>query len=48
LCYLIVVLELCYYFTGDGQSPFEDWFSGLDTAAAAKVAAALVPASLGT
>jgi putative component of toxin-antitoxin plasmid stabilization module len=35
------VLELRYYLTGDGQSPFETWFSGLDAAAAAKVSVAL-------
>ena len=27
-------LELRYYLTGDGQSPFESWFSDLDAAAA--------------
>jgi putative addiction module killer protein len=36
------VLELRYYLTGDGQSPFESWFSDLDAAAAAKVSVALV------
>jgi len=35
------VIELRYYLAGDGKSPFEDWFSLLDTAAAAKVAVAL-------
>ena len=35
------VLELRYYLAGDGQSPFEQWYSGLDTAAEAKVAVAL-------
>lgn len=35
------VLELRYYLSGHGQSPFEDWFSGLDAAAGAKVAVAL-------
>jgi len=37
-CYL---LELRYYLAGDGRSPFEQWFSGLDAAAGAKVAVAL-------
>lgn len=36
------VLELRYYLTGDGKSPFESWFDGLDAAAAAKVSVALV------
>ncbi|MGO8919296.1 MAG: type II toxin-antitoxin system RelE/ParE family toxin [Stellaceae bacterium] len=31
-----------YYITGDGRSPFEEWFSGLDAAAGAKVSVALV------
>lgn len=35
------MLELRYYLAVDGQSPFEKWFSGLDSAAAAKVAVAL-------
>jgi putative addiction module killer protein len=30
-----------YYFAGDGNSPFEHWFTGLDAAAAAKVSVAL-------
>ena len=34
-------LELCYYLTGDGKSPFETWFAGLDDPAAAKVTLAL-------
>ena len=34
------MLELRYYVASDGKSPFEDWFSELD-AAAAKVAVAL-------
>lgn len=34
--------QLRYYLTGDGQSPFESWFSDLDAAAAAKVSVALV------
>jgi putative component of toxin-antitoxin plasmid stabilization module len=36
------VIELRYYLAGDGQSPFEEWFSGLDLAAAAKVSVALI------
>jgi putative addiction module killer protein len=36
------VLELRYYLTAGGESPFESWFSDLDPAAAAKVSAALV------
>jgi putative addiction module killer protein len=36
------VLELRYYLTAGGQSPFESWFSDLDAAAAAKVSVALV------
>jgi len=35
------MLELRYYLASDGESPFEDWFSGLDAAAGAKVAVAL-------
>ena len=35
------VLELRYYLAGDGESPFEEWFSGLDAAAGAKVSVAL-------
>jgi putative addiction module killer protein len=35
------MFELRYYFGSDGDSPFEDWFSGLDAAAAAKVSVAL-------
>ena len=35
------VIELRYYLAGDGKSPFEDWFSGLDPAAAAKISVAL-------
>ncbi len=35
------MLELRYYLASDGGSPFEDWFAGLDAAAAAKVAVAL-------
>ena len=36
------MLELRYYLTGDGKSPFESWFDDLDAAAAAKVSVALV------
>lgn len=36
-----VVLDLRYYLAGDGRSPFEEWFSGLDAAAGAKVSVAL-------
>ena len=35
------VLELRYYLAADGRSPFEEWFSGLDGAAAAKVTVAV-------
>ena len=35
------MLELRYYLGSDGENPFEDWFSGLDAAAAAKVSVAL-------
>jgi hypothetical protein len=31
------VPELRYYLAVDGRSPFEEWFSGLDAAAGAKV-----------
>jgi putative addiction module killer protein len=36
------MLELRYYLSGDGKSPFESWFDDLDAAAAAKVSVALV------
>jgi len=36
------VLELRYYLTAGGESPFESWFSDLDPAASAKVSVALV------
>lgn len=36
-----IEMELRYYLAGDGQSPFEDWFSGLDVAAGTKVSVAL-------
>ena len=35
------MLELRYYLASDGGSPFEEWFTDLDAAAAAKVAVAL-------
>jgi putative addiction module killer protein len=35
------VLELRYYLALDGKSPFEEWFSGLDAAAGAKISVAL-------
>jgi putative addiction module killer protein len=35
------MIELRYYVGGDGECPFEDWFVGLDAAAAAKVSVAL-------
>lgn len=38
---LFSMLELRYYLGSDGESPFEDWFSDLDAAAAAKVSVAL-------
>ncbi len=37
----LTMLELRYYLASDGRSPFEDWFAGLNSAAAAKVAVAL-------
>ena len=40
-CVTLCMLELRYYLASDGGSPFEEWFSGLDAAAAAKVAVAL-------
>ncbi len=33
--------ELLFYLAADGTSPFENWFSGLDAAAAAKVTVAV-------
>ena len=36
-----MVLELRYYLAGNGDSPFEDWFSGLDEMAAAKLSVAI-------
>jgi putative addiction module killer protein len=38
----LVVIELRYYLAGDGRSPFEEWFSGLNATAAAKVSVALI------
>ena len=35
------MLDLRYYVEGDGRSPFEEWFSGLDAMAGAKVSVAL-------
>ena len=35
------MLEIRYYVAGDGRSPFENWFTGLNAAAGAKVAVAL-------
>lgn len=35
------MLEIRYYLSDDGRSPFERWFSGLTAAAGAKVAVAL-------
>lgn len=35
------MLDLRYYLTSGGDSPFEDWFSGLDETAAAKVSVAI-------
>jgi putative addiction module killer protein len=37
----LFVIELRYYLGSDGGSPFEDWFTALDAAAAAKVSVAL-------
>ena len=36
------MIELRYYLAADGQSPFEEWFSGLNSTAGAKVSVALV------
>jgi len=35
------MLELRYFLAADGKSPFEDWFSDLHAAAAAKITVAL-------
>lgn len=35
------MLELRYYLTGDGRSPFEEWFDALDVPAGAKVSVAI-------
>src|SRR5579863_4032249 len=37
----LFMIELRYYLTDSGESPFEDWFSELDAQAAAKVSVAL-------
>jgi hypothetical protein len=42
------MIELRYYVGSDGECPFEDWFSGLDAAAAAKVSVALARVEQGT
>lgn len=39
--------DLRYYISEDGRSPFEEWFSSIESAARAKVAAALVRLGLG-
>jgi putative addiction module killer protein len=41
------VLELRCFVGRDGKSPFEDWFSGLDAAAAAKVSVGVARIELG-
>jgi putative addiction module killer protein len=41
------MIELRYYLGSDGESPFEDWFSGLDAAAAAKASVVLGRAEQG-
>jgi putative component of toxin-antitoxin plasmid stabilization module len=38
---LLAVLELRYYITETGRSPFEEWFSSVDSTTRAKVAAAI-------
>jgi putative addiction module killer protein len=38
----IKMLDLRYFITSDGLSPFEDWFASLDGQAAAKITIALV------
>jgi putative addiction module killer protein len=35
------MLEIRYYLDSDGDSPFDDWFGGLDAMAAAKVTVSL-------
>ena len=35
------MLELLYYLSEDGESPFEDWFRGLEAAARAKAGVSL-------
>ena len=41
------MIELLYYVSEDGTSPFEDWFSGLDQTAGAKITIALSRLALG-
>src|SRR5437868_15353331 len=36
------MLEIRYYVSRDGPSPFEEWFAGVDATARAKVAASIV------
>ena len=36
------MLEVRYYVTDDGRSPYADWFASLDPVARAKVAAAIL------
>lgn len=36
------MIEIRYYLSSDGHSPFEEWFSSLHSEARAKVAAAIV------
>jgi hypothetical protein len=33
----VIVIEMLFYISADGASPFEKWFSGPNSAAAAKV-----------
>src|SRR5271166_4613140 len=40
-CYLLSCSNLRDYLANDGGSPFEEWFTGIDAPAAAKVAVAL-------
>ena len=42
ICVTLRVLELRYYLTAGGESPFQSWFTDLDAPAAAKVSVALV------
>ena len=34
-------MEIRYYVSEDGRSPFQEWFSSVDSAARAKVATAI-------